>query len=826
MNLFQENSVFKDSPFGEHWDKPIDQWAIPEFGYAKILNKRNLIIADKSDKIPHGQADGYSAVINNDGPKYTFKVYSHPDGEKVLQMYNEFKINEKQPYEVTVFIETNDGKFDFGKIVRVKFGPAVIEDLKYKYLSELPWKDNDPEDIAEKFIKAAWVNSVSQQTKDKVDNERKGADFEDLLVKAIQYEYDNKKFDDFSWFILMIKGTEYVGFKLSDWCFSSAKWLRERKYLEDKYWNGDLPEKEFTPAFLPDSIFYENNEDREKALKEYFREPFIKLRRYVGEKIDGDGSFEKKLALELYSKINDLQEVSDVLVENFLSEIAIPDDFYIESYIKHVHAFEVGLYNGIVEFVAGICDLTAIVVLVCRQELGFRMTDALTEKFENFVNDLYYKTIETLKKIWQAIINLFKDFEKWYEQFSEYDGKSYKILKELGELIPDILTFVIPVLKGSKAAKIAKAGEEVAEITEKTVVKEAVEEISENEAKKIAKTAKEALGNDELSKGIDEIVAKTETEINNKTQVPEQLDEVEIKKQSSKKIKQAAKMWDQFDYEDLLKIPPKKKPCFLEGTLVKTEKGLISIENISIGDKIYSYNFDTKQSDLQMVSEVYQNIAEIYLQIKTENDIIGVTGQHRFWIPVQKNWIMANGLQVGMEFLSFDNKLVTILSLEIISKTRKTFNLEVETHHNYFVGKDELLTHNATRPSKFASTEKFEFEFYDFMNVDRESLYVGQTTQGVGIRYQQHELEFKNNQTAKAWFKEVEGFFKIRINGISGPFTMTQYEAAVTEMYEINFRGGKRNGSKGLFNKLNPISRAKFDKYKKIGSFNPCKFYV
>lgn len=531
MNLFQENSVFKDSPFGEHWDKPIDQWAIPEFGYAKILNKRNLIIADKSDKIPHGQADGYSAVINNDGPKYTFKVYSHPDGEKVLQMYNEFKIDEKQPYEVTVFIETNDGKFDFGKIVRVKFGPAVIEDLKYKYLSELPWKDNDPEDIAEKFIKAAWVNSVSQQTKDKVDNERKGADFEDLLVKAIQYEYDNKKFDDFSWFILMIKGTEYVGFKLSDWCFSSAKWLRERKYLEDKYWNGDLPEKEFTPAFLPDSIFYENKEDREKALKEYFREPFIKLRRYVGEKIDGDGSFEKKLALELYSKINDLQEVSDVLVENFLSEIAIPDDFYIESYIKHVHAFEVGLYNGIVEFVAGICDLTAIVVLVCRQELGFRMTDALTEKFENFVNDLYYKTIETLKKIWQAIINLFKDFEKWYEQFSEYDGKSYKILKELGELIPDILTFVIPVLKGSKAAKIAKAGEEVAEIAEKKAAKEvgeaATKELSEVEAQKIAKSAKEGIENGAAKVASDEASEKIQNEITEKTVIP--LEEVLIK---------------------------------------------------------------------------------------------------------------------------------------------------------------------------------------------------------------------------------------------------------------------------------------------------------
>lgn len=284
-------------------------------------------------------------------------------------------------------------------------------------------------------------------------------------------------------------------------------------------------------------------------------------------------------------------------------------------------------------------------------------------------------------------------------------------------------------------------------------------------------------------------------------------------------------MSDEFDYKDLLEIPPKKKPCFLAGTLVRTSKGLNSIENIAIGDEVYSYNFEKNQLELQLVSEVYSNVTEIYEHIKTENDIINATGQHLFWIPKEKAWIMANSLQVGMQFLSFDNKLVTIVSLEIIEKPEKTFNLEVENNHNYYVGVEGLLTHNETRVSKFASLETFEVEFYRHF-YEEEVYYVGKTTQSISIRYAQHEFEYKNNPLKKVWmkFKPDNGY--IRINGSPGPFKMTNYESAVTEMYEINLRGGKRVGSKGLYNKINPITKAKFEKYKKLGSFNPCKFYV
>lgn len=59
-----------------------------------------------------------------------------------------------------------------------------------------------------------------------------------------------------------------------------------------------------------------------------------------------------------------------------------------------------------------------------------------------------------------------------------------------------------------------------------------------------------------------------------------------------------------------------------------------------------------------------------------------------------------------------------------------------------------------------------------------------------------------------------------------GPYRMTPFEAAVTEMYELNVRGGKRKGLLGLFNKKNPVSESTFDRIKRdFPDFNPCRFY-
>lgn len=530
---FEGMSAFKNSPFGQYWEKNIHEWAKDIFGASKIIEKRNLTIADISKRVSYSQADAYGAF--SDTSKYNFIVYAHPDGEEVIKMYEDPQNipNSDRPFEVLVFIETDDGKFDFGKIVRVKFGPAVLDDLKDKYFRELPWNDNDPKDIAEEFIKRAWKASVSAQTVQAVEQEQSTPDFKNLMIKAIQYEYNNHKFDDFSWFMLIVKGGEYLDFSLPNWAFGIGHWLRTKKYKEEKYWNGDLPEKEYTPAFLPNSFFYDKKEDRVKSLKEYFHKPYDALKAEINEKITHDDPISKMIKKWLEQNIDDCQKITDGYLED-LAKIYIPDGSF-QTIIKHYHAFYVGLYNGILEFVAGLCDLVAIVILILRDELGFRMTDKLTEKFENFVNNLFSNTFELLNKICKKFYKILLNFGKWY---LTYEGKSYFLLKELGELVPDILTFLIPVLKGSKAAKIGAVVEkEVVEEAVEETIEKTVKETAEEEAKHISQSAKEALESGKTKEATEKAGKEADQKVEEKAPFYEEIEEVKVKRKKFQKGK-------------------------------------------------------------------------------------------------------------------------------------------------------------------------------------------------------------------------------------------------------------------------------------------------
>lgn len=282
----------------------------------------------------------------------------------------------------------------------------------------------------------------------------------------------------------------------------------------------------------------------------------------------------------------------------------------------------------------------------------------------------------------------------------------------------------------------------------------------------------------------------------------------------------AKKLWDDFDYKDLLEVPPIKKPCFLAGTLVSTPKGMIKIENIKKGDLVHAYNFKTSSVELKPVKELYRNKAEKYVNIHLAGgEIIKATGNHRFWIIEDKRWIPSRDLQNGKHFLNKAGEAVKIKEIKVVNSIVETYNFEVEEHPNYFVGKQAILTHNAGKESVFANLFQRDYEFYRFVDgVNMADVYVGQTIQGIGKRLGQHSYEYKKNPAKKPWFRGAL-FGEIEINGKEGPYRMTRYEASVVELHEISNRGGfQKNGGK-LFNKAKPIGKANFILYKKIGNF-------
>ncbi len=135
--------------------------------------------------------------------------------------------------------------------------------------------------------------------------------------------------------------------------------------------------------------------------------------------------------------------------------------------------------------------------------------------------------------------------------------------------------------------------------------------------------------------------------------------------------------------------------CFKEGTLVKTEEGLKPIEEIKVGDKVYAYDEETGDISLKEVTQVFIGQTDTWYHISINGDEICCTGSHPFYVP-GKGFVRAKDLSVNENVL-LANKTLSVIDniyIEELETPENKYNFEVEDYHTYFVGKNEVLTHN------------------------------------------------------------------------------------------------------------------------------------
>jgi RHS repeat-associated protein len=147
--------------------------------------------------------------------------------------------------------------------------------------------------------------------------------------------------------------------------------------------------------------------------------------------------------------------------------------------------------------------------------------------------------------------------------------------------------------------------------------------------------------------------------------------------------------------------------CFVAGTLITTEHGLVPIESVRTGDKVLSYNTETSGLEYQEVARLFRNTADEFLKIQVEGESkpITVTPGHPFYVHRNRSslsadlddegdWVLSESLRVGDLLLSKTGEWKPILSIEKVAETNATYNFEVEQNHDYFVGENGWLVHN------------------------------------------------------------------------------------------------------------------------------------
>ncbi len=148
---------------------------------------------------------------------------------------------------------------------------------------------------------------------------------------------------------------------------------------------------------------------------------------------------------------------------------------------------------------------------------------------------------------------------------------------------------------------------------------------------------------------------------------------------------------------------------FEEGTLLASQDGQKEIQDLEIGDQVWSFNENSGSFELKEVTQLFTRIANDRMELVVDDETISTTANHPFYVErlhvdleqgtmsVTRVWIEAKDLKIGDQILTKDSKLATVNDKKIITEEGRVYNLEVEGNQNYFVGTDEVLVHNCDR---------------------------------------------------------------------------------------------------------------------------------
>lgn len=150
------------------------------------------------------------------------------------------------------------------------------------------------------------------------------------------------------------------------------------------------------------------------------------------------------------------------------------------------------------------------------------------------------------------------------------------------------------------------------------------------------------------------------------------------------------------------------KTCFVAGTLIRTEHGDKPIEAVTIGDMVWSRNFETGREELRPVVGTYIRHADDLFRLNIEGTILITTADHPFMVKDQ-GWTRAGALNVG-DVLVTQSGSTVLANIESALESETVFNFQVATNHNYYVvaGAIPVLVHNAdyddlvSRPGQIA----------------------------------------------------------------------------------------------------------------------------
>lgn len=196
--------------------------------------------------------------------------------------------------------------------------------------------------------------------------------------------------------------------------------------------------------------------------------------------------------------------------------------------------------------------------------------------------------------------------------------------------------------------------------------------------------------------------------------------------------------------------------CFAKGTIIQTPSGDTTIENLQVGDLVYSFDPITKNKVSAKVIKTYKdelkNAKDIspLLHIEHENGCLLITADHWVYMGEEDCLFKAAKELTINDFLTLENgKKSKILSIKENNKHKYVYNIKVEKYHNFIA--NNVLTGDYQTDDYVALTNKTFSNITDNCVatpngfIDIQNLKIGDVVYG----YYPNTFEF-NKQTIKS----------------------------------------------------------------------------
>ena len=153
--------------------------------------------------------------------------------------------------------------------------------------------------------------------------------------------------------------------------------------------------------------------------------------------------------------------------------------------------------------------------------------------------------------------------------------------------------------------------------------------------------------------------------------------------------------------------------CFVAGTKIKTEDGDKNIEDIEVGDRVYSYNPETGEEGYKTVKRTFIKESDEIVHVtitnadKSESVTIDATPGHPFYV-VGYGFKYASELKIGDKLRSVSGDIYEVTNTEVehFAIPIKVYNFEVEDWHTYAVSEVGVVVHNSKVCGVSASNEQ------------------------------------------------------------------------------------------------------------------------